>query len=204
MSASRTDPSARLAAAAMASWAVSLHGGPRPTTARTTSSSSRKSSRKRRQRERIVAKTWPGRCDTMRISDRCGGSSIILSNALAPFGLRSSAASTIAIRQPPKAADNWNTCSPLRTSSTAISVASRFGLVFHSRRIREKSGWASPASSRAAEWLGSTWRLCASRTAFAAGSGFASTKRANAHASVALPIPSLPPISQAWARRPSR
>ena len=31
----------------------------------------------------------------------------------------------------------------------------------------------------------------------AAGSGLASTKRANRQASVALPIPSLPPISQA-------
>ena len=72
---------------------------------RTISSSLRGSSRKRRQRERIVGRTWPGRCDTMRISERCGGSSTIFSKALALLRFRSSAESTMATRQPPKAAD---------------------------------------------------------------------------------------------------
>ena len=38
----------------------------------------------------------------------------------------------------------------------------------------------------------------------AVGSGLASRKRAKRQASVALPTPSWPPISQACARRPSR
>ena len=45
---------------------------------------------------------------------------------------------------------------------------------------------------------------CGERAAGALGSGWASTKRAKRQASVALPIPSRPPISQAWASRPSR
>ena len=47
--------------------------------------------------------TCPGRCETIRNSERCGGSSIIFSNALALLRLRSSAQSTIETRQPPRA-----------------------------------------------------------------------------------------------------
>ena len=105
-SASRTDPSARFAAAAILSGAASLQGVPRLATASTMSSAVSGSSRNRRQRERIVARTWPGRCETMRMRDRCGGSSTIFNNALALLRFRSSAESTIATRQPPKAADS--------------------------------------------------------------------------------------------------
>ena len=149
-SASRTDPSARLAAAAMASSAGFAPRRPEADHGPNNLVFRQRSSRKRRQRERIVGRTWPGRCDTMRISDRCGGSSTIFSNALALLRFRSSAASTMATRQPPKAAESWKTCSPCRTASTEISLASLFDAPCHSRRMREKSGWASPASSRAA------------------------------------------------------
>ena len=73
-SASRIDPLARLAAAARASRLASLHGGPTPITAWTVPSSDRGSSRKRRRSERIVGRTWPGRCEMIRISEPCDGS----------------------------------------------------------------------------------------------------------------------------------
>ena len=47
------------------------------------------------QRERMVASSRPGACDTSMISDRDGGSSIILSRALADASFRSSAVSTM-------------------------------------------------------------------------------------------------------------
>ncbi len=53
-------------------------------------------------------------------------------------------------RQPPKAGERWNTCVPLRTVSTEISVAKFFVLGRHSRRIREKSGCETASISRAA------------------------------------------------------
>ena len=142
-SASRTDPLARLAAAATFVRPASLHGGPRAIAASTISSSASGSSRKRRQRDRMVARTWPGRWEMIRISDRWGGSSTIFSSALALFRFKSSAQSTMAIRQPPKAADNWKSCKPVRTASTEISLASFFVAGCHSRRMRAKSGWAS-------------------------------------------------------------
>ena len=69
-SASRTEPLARSAAAAIAAGSASLHGGPSDPTTSTISLSDSGSSFRRRQRERIVGSTCPGRCDTIRISER--------------------------------------------------------------------------------------------------------------------------------------
>ena len=77
--ASRTEPSARAAAAARD------HARPRRPRARRGRRRPRRSrgreplQQQARQRERRVARTWPGRCATIRISERGGGSSIIFS-----------------------------------------------------------------------------------------------------------------------------
>ena len=86
-----------------------------------------------------------------------------------------------------------------------ISVKCFLVFSFHSRRSRKTSGSASARMRRAdGGRLGDDERLRRPPPAGADGSGWASRKRARRQASVALPIPSGPPMSMACGSRPRR
>ena len=98
----------------------------------------------------------------------------------------------------------WKTPKRARTSSTRISREEvlRFGIPLapEQREIGMRHRGELPRR----RMIGRRREVARLAHARAARSGWASTKRAKRQASVALPIPSRPPISQACARRPFR
>jgi hypothetical protein len=130
-----------------------------------------------RQRDWIVASTRAGAWLSRRNSDCCGGSSRILSSALAALGLSSSTVSTMQIRQPSTAAVDPKNEMVSRVSSTVMTVRIT-PLSLAVRCSVSSPPWAPDTTSRATEWFGSTHKVSARCTSAAPGSRWASTKRA--------------------------
>ncbi len=203
-SASRTEPSARAAACGIVgAGRVPRRRRDRRPTLRSPPASGG-SSNSRRQRERMVGSTRPGRWATIRISARGGGSSIIFSSALAPCAVE--VVGAVDDRDAP-AAERRRQVEHRQRAAHVLDAdfrveALRLGVPFapHQREI----GMRQRRELARRGMVGGDGKIARPAHRRRVGSGWASTKRAKRQASVALPIPSRPPISQAWASRPSR
>ena len=199
-SASRTDPLARAAAALSSVRAIALQGSPSPTTMRAISAGRRRSRFSRRQRDRIVGSTWPGsmRDDQEQRARRrlldhfqqsVGAGAIEVLGAVDDADAPAAGARRFLEKLQARCAHPRRGF-PNRNSSIADSSSGA--------ALQDRDGPApAPAARRAPSR--STPRSRSIPNAAALGSGCARMKRAKRQASVALPTPSGPPISQAWA-----
>jgi len=96
----------------------------------------------------MVGNSRPGAWLTTSSSDFAGGSSRILSSALAPAAFISSAESTMQTRQPPSPAVEPKKPIVFRTMSTGMNIGT-LPLSSSTRSSANRSGWPCAATRRA-------------------------------------------------------